>query len=94
MVQWNNGKVICFLILILASIIGLLLPSNIAIMQVVYATPSQKTSQVFAQVTGIEHELKLRATEEDKRIDKVPGFTLAAEKPQIDEGKDSDLLSR
>jgi hypothetical protein len=59
----NNGKVIFFLSLILASIIGLLLAPSIAIIQLVYAT-SGITTQVFAQDSaGNEHKLNLRATE-------------------------------
>jgi hypothetical protein len=92
-----NRSAICFLGLGLASIIWLLFPSSTATTQTVYATTaSQIKNQVFAQDSaGEEYELKLRAIEEDGRIDTVPGFTLTTERvPQIDEGKDLIIAVR
>ena len=82
---------IFLLCLVLALTTGLLLLSGTVTIQVAYSTTaSEVTSQVFAQDSvGDEHEVKLRATEEDGRVNEIPGFTLTAERvPQIDEGKD------
>ena len=69
--------------------VALLLAFNIVSLDTLYATTaSQVPHQVFAQDSaGEEHELKLRATEEDGRIETVPGFTLPSERvPQVNEG--------
>lgn len=87
----SNGKTVIFLNLIVACTLGLLLSTSITTQQIVNATAvGQETNQVFVLDTaGTEYELKLRATEEDGRIDTVPSFTLEAERvPQVDEGKD------
>jgi hypothetical protein len=86
----SNGKIVIFLNLIVVCTLGLLLSTSITTTQVYATAADQVTNQVFIRdAAGTEYELKLRATEEDGRIDKVPGFTLEAERvPQIDEGKD------